>query len=279
MKRLRRVIALLIAAMVVVNSTDFSLLTVNATDQVATEQDPALQQEIPAGETSDPEMTEGVPETYQEEEENTQTDNPEESIPEETGETPETEPESGMGDGQDPDTNGQETPSGEEGTLPGEGESGITETPSNEGQPSPDNSLPADETENPDGQQEAGTILSLDFTDEDLAAGVQDQTVQIGAGLDQVNLPDTVKAVIAGQAETAEIPVKEWKIVNPEGAEFDTSASEEDPNVPKQGFYEFAPVIELAEGYAWSETVPGEGAYANWDEYLGNWMKISVTVG
>lgn len=181
MKRLRRVIALLIAAMVVVNSTDFSLLTVNATDQVATEQDPALQQEIPAGETSDPEMTEGVPETYQEEEENTQTDNPEESIPEETGETPETEPESGTGDGQDPDTNGQETASGEEGTLPGEGESGITETPSNEGQPSPDNSLPADETENPDGQQEAGTILSLDFIDEDLAAGVQDQTVQIGA--------------------------------------------------------------------------------------------------
>lgn len=279
MKRLRRVIALLIAAMVVVNSTDFSLLTVNATDQVATEQDPALQQEIPAGETSDPEMTEGVPETYQEEEENTQTDNPGENIPEETGETPETEPESGTGDGQDSDTNGQETASGEEGTLPGEGESGITETPSNEGQPSPDNSLPADETENPDGQQEAGMILSLDFTDEDLAAGVQDQTVQIGAGLDQVNLPDTVKVVITGQAETAEIPVKEWKIVNPEGAEFDTSASEEDPNVPKQGFYEFAPVIELAEGYAWSETVPGDGAYANWDEYLGNWMKISVTVG
>ena len=57
--------------------------------------------------------------------------------------------------------------------------------------------------------------------------------------------------------ETVELTVSEWVITGPEGVtEFDTSASEEDENVPKQGFYEFAPVLaDLPEGYVWKIAV------------------------
>lgn len=287
MKKVRRGLALLVAALVVVNSTDFSLLTVNAKEQTAQESDAqALKKTGADTESGQPSDGNGTDDgTYRDEEKNNQTDKgggTESSSDEKKPSGDTVTGGTGGTESTEQDGSGPETPDPEE--KPGSGApSGNTQKP--------DGSLPSGNngTEGSTGGEGPGTetagqnedgvsyIVSVDFTDADLSANVTDQSVEIGATLKDVNLPDTVRAVIAGQSETEEMKVREWKIITPAGAAFDTSASEEDENVPKVGFYEFAPVIEPEEGYEWNSTVPD--GYGSWDEYLENWMKISVTVG
>lgn len=355
MKKLRRSLALLLIAAILVNSTDFSLLTVNAEEQTATEG------EAPSGNNESSE------------EQNAEAQSSETGNTEAEGEDAVPPTEDGSGDAAGP-AEGQD---GSDGTVsqPGTGETGdpagqpgTGETDGSAGQPADDGSegtensgsdgaenppvsdedqgtngepgsgenpgTPSDDGESEDAQdgtpdadtpsgeeqvpavpgaeqpadpdqvlppanlapslpgetdeETVPTIIGVDFTDEDKAAYVQNQTVPIGAALDAVRLPGTVIGIVdaadgadgeEAADETVELTVSEWVITGPEGAtKFDTSASEEDENVPKQGFYEFAPVLaDLPEGYEWSETVPG--GYDTWDEYLENWMKISVTVG
>lgn len=354
MKKLRRSLALLLIAAILVNSTDFSLLTVNAEEQTATEG------EAPSGNNESSEEQDA--EAQSSETGNTEAEGEDAAPPEDgsgdaagpaegqdgsdgtvsqpgTGETgdPAGQPGTGETDG----SAGQPADDGSEGTEnsgsdgaenppvsdedqgtngePGSGEN--PDTPSDDGEsedaqdgtsdadtPSGEEQVPAvpgaEQPVDPDqvlppanlapslpgetDEETVPTIIGVDFTDEDKTAYVLNQTVPIGAALDAVLLPETVIGIVdaadgadgeEAADETVELTVSEWVITGPEGVtEFDTSASEEDENVPKQGFYEFAPVLaDLPEGYEWSETVPG--GYDTWDEYLENWMKISVTVG
>lgn len=366
MKKLRRSLALLLIAAILVNSTDFSLLTVNAEEQTATEG------EVPSGNNESSEEQDA--EAQSSETGNTEAEGEEAAPPEDgsgdaagpaegqdgsdgtvsqpgtgesdgsagqpgdgetgdpagqpgTGETdgsagqPADDGSEGMensgsdgaenppvsdedqgtnkepGSGENPDTSSDdgESEDAQDGTSDADTPSGEEQVPAVPGaeQPvDPDQVLPPanlapslpEETD----EETVPTIIGVDFTDEDKAAYVLNQTVPIGAALDAVLLPETVIGIVdaadgadgeEAADETVELTVSEWVITGPEGAtKFDTSASEEDENVPKQGFYEFAPVLaDLPEGYEWSETVPG--GYDTWDEYLENWMKISVTVG
>lgn len=364
MKKLRRSLALLLIAAILVNSTDFSLLTVNAEEQTATEG------EAPSGNNESSEEQDA--EAQSSETGNTEAEGEEAAPPEDgsgdaagpaegqdgsdgtvsqpgTGESDGSAGQPGDGETGDPagqpgtgetdGSAGQPADDGSEGMEnsgsdgaenppvsdedqgtnkePGSGEN--PDTPSDDGEsedaqdgtpdtPSGEEQVPAvpgaEQPADPDqvlppanlapslpgetDEETVPTIIGVDFTDEDKAAYVLNQTVPIGAALDAVLLPDTVMGIVdaadgadgeEAADETIELTVSEWVITGPEGAtKFDTSASEEDENVPKQGFYEFAPVLaDLPEGYEWSETVP-EG-YDTWNEYLENWMKISVTVG
>ena len=354
MKKLRRSLALLLIAAILVNSTDFSLLTVNAEEQTATEG------EAPSGNNESSEEQDA--EAQSSETGNTEAEGEDAAPPEDgsgdaagpaegqdgsdgtvsqpgTGETgdPAGQPGTGETDG----SAGQPADDGSEGTEnsgsdgaenppvsdedqgtngePGSGEN--PDTPSDDGEsedaqdgtsdadtPSGEEQVPAvpgaEQPVDPDqvlppanlapslpgetDEETVPTIIGVDFTDEDKTAYVLNQTVPIGAALDAVLLPETVIGIVdaadgadgeEAADETIELTVSEWVITGPEGVtEFDTSASEEDENLPKQGFYEFAPVLaDLPEGYEWSETVPD--GYDTWEEYLENWMKISVTVG
>lgn len=352
MKKLRRSLALLLIAAILVNSTDFSLLTVNAEEQTATEG------EAPSGNNESSEEQDA--EAQSSETGNTEAEGEDAAPPEDgsgdaagpaegqdgsdgtvsqpgTGETgdPAGQPGTGETDGsagqpaddgsegtensgsagaenppvsdEDQGTNGEPGSGENPGTPSDDGESedtqdGTPDTPSGEEQvpavpgaeqpADPDQVLPPANLAPPlpgeTDEETVPTIIGVDFTDEDKAAYVLNQTVPIGAALDAVLLPDTVMGIVdaadgadgeEAADETVELTVSEWVITGPEGAtEFDTSASEEDENLPKQGFYEFAPVLaDLPEGYEWSETVPD--GYDTWEEYLENWMKISVTVG
>ena len=354
MKKLRRSLALLLIAAILVNSTDFSLLTVNAEEQTATEG------KAPSGNNESSEEQDA--EAQSSETENTDAEGEEAAPPEDgsgdaagpaegqdgsdgtvsqpgTGETgdPAGQPGTGETDGsagqpaddgsegiENSGSDGAEYPPASDEDQGTNGEPGSGEnpgTPSDDGESedaqdgTPDADMPSGEEQvpavpgaeqpaDPDqvlppanlapslpgetDEETVPTIIGVDFTDEDKAAYVQNQTVPIGAALDAVRLPGTVIGIVdaadgadgeEAADETIELTVSEWVITGPEGAtEFDTSASEEDENVPKQGFYEFAPVLaDLPEGYEWSETVPD--GYDTWDEYLENWMKISVTVG
>ena len=354
MKKLRRSLALLLIAAILVNSTDFSLLTVNAEEQTATEG------KAPSGNNESSEEQDA--EAQSSETENTDAEGEEAAPPEDgsgdaagpaegqdgsdgtvsqpgTGKT--VDPAGHPGDGETNGSDGQPADDGAEGIEnsgsdgaenppvsdedqgtngePGSGEN--PGTPSDDGEsedaqdgtpdadtPSGEEQVPAvpgaEQPADPDqvlppanlapslpgetDEETVPTIIGVDFTDEDKAAYVQNQTVPIGAALDAVRLPGTVIGIVdaadgadgeEAADETVELTVSEWVITGPEGVtECDTYASEEDENMPKQGFYEFAPVLaDLPEGYEWSETVP-EG-YDTWEEYLENWMKISVTVG
>lgn len=354
MKKLRRSLALLLIAAILVNSTDFSLLTVNAEEQTATEG------EAPSGNNESSEEQDA--EAQSSETGNTEAEGEEAAPPEDgsgdaagpaegqdgsdgtvsqpgTGETgdPAGQPGTGETDGsagqpaddgsegiENSGSDGAENPPVSDEDQGTNGEPGSGEnpgTPSDDGESedaqdgTPDADMPSGEEQvpavpgaeqpaDPDqvlppanlapslpgetDEETVPTIIGVDFTDEDKAAYVQNQTVPIGAALDAVRLPGTVIGIAdaadgadgeEAADETVELTVSEWVITGPEGVtEFDTSASEEDENMPKQGFYEFAPVLaDLPEGYEWSETVP-EG-YDTWEEYLENWMKISVTVG
>ncbi|OUP19078.1 hypothetical protein B5F29_09795 [Lachnoclostridium sp. An196] len=354
MKKLRRSLALLLIAAILVNSTDFSLLTVNAEEQTATEG------EAPSGNNESSEEQDA--EAQSSETGNTEAEGEDAAPPEDgsgdaagpaegqdgsdgtvsqpgTGETgdPAGQPGTGETDGsagqpaddgsegtENSGSDGAENPpvsDEDQGTNGEQGSGENPDTPSDDGEsedaqdgtsdadtPSGEEQVPAvpgaEQPVDPDqvlppanlapslpeetDEETVPTIIGVDFTDEDKAAYVLNQTVPIGAALDAVLLPETVIGIVdaadgadgeEAADETVELTVLEWVITGPEGVtEFDTSASEEDENLPKQGFYEFAPVLaDLPEGYEWSETVPG--GYDTWDEYLENWMKISVTVG
>lgn len=262
MKKLRRSLAILVAALIVVNSTDYSLLTVNATEQTAQEGDVSLQNEAgPQSENGDD--TAGGTTDAGQQGENGQSGTV-------TGDDTQGGNDlSSNGSGDDGNGGSDQGGSGGNGNNPSDSgnvsESGgdASKAPANGG------------LQETGGESEVSYIISLDFADEDQNAA--DQTVPIGSELSDVILPDTIKAVVAGATETAEIPVDKWEIVTPAGAEFDTSAVEGNENEPKQSFYEFAPVITLPEGYEWSDTIP-EG-YGSWEEYIQNWMKINVNIG